>query len=591
MTSVLNKNLVEDLQYEEEMNEKMAGDIQAFEKEREELTIRLREGNENLKALQVRIAELYKVEKDVLENQEKLNTLNREFDRLDHIERTSDEEKRSLGRQIFELTTERDNLVHRMSEMTSQYEIYVATTSKEREQQAIEFSEHSRLSGAKLLFNLLASKHLSNQTSGFSSLNMNSEEDNKKERGLKRLQIALDRLEGRRLRLALHTWISNALNPEGQSKELESLAIERAEKKRASDFFYAWRQAYLKSLVKFDNKLESIKRIFIKGQHQDRLGAASAFAAWRDTLAQDQKKRYYLNRVINRGDDRGKKQAFIKWLFMLKRENETVEKNGLNQIISGQLMSQKVFYAWREVIQKQISIRAVAKNQEWQEACRVVKKEKVYQRNKILVGQANYGRDKHLLWRCFNAMKLNKHNERFTRAAETLAVERPMREDFEAKINHLKRLSIFKRQKQTLRRAFSRYMDATHSSFQIWKQYVEYYNNVAARTKNQLTLVHRDNLRRAFGVWKRTRNKALIRETKVQVADMVEENAKMDTQIGHLRGTMNMMVEQGEERKMAKLNRVTNMMLRRYEMLAILKWKEQTHYLREKEEGLNLIHV
>lgn len=119
MTSVLNKNLAEDLQYEEEMNEKMAGDIKAFEQEREELSIRLREGNENLKALQVKIAELYKVEKDVLENQEKLNTLNREFDRLDHIERTSDDEKRRLGREIFEATTERDNLVHRMSEMTS----------------------------------------------------------------------------------------------------------------------------------------------------------------------------------------------------------------------------------------------------------------------------------------------------------------------------------------------------------------------------------------------------------------------------------------------------------------------------------------
>ena len=102
-----------------------------------------------------------------------------------------------------------------MSEMTSQYEIYVATTSKEREQLNTEFIEHSRLSGAKLLFNLMSAKHRQNQTSGFSSLNMNSEEDNKKERGVKRLIIAVDRLEAKRLRLALHTWISNVLDPEG----------------------------------------------------------------------------------------------------------------------------------------------------------------------------------------------------------------------------------------------------------------------------------------------------------------------------------------------------------------------------------------
>jgi len=56
------------------------------------------------------------------------------------------------------------------------------------------------------------------------------------------------------------------------------------------------------------------------------------------------------------------------------------------------------------------------------------------------VEQDENERNYHLIWRCFNAFKFNKANEQFLKAEEKLGVEKPLREDFERKIDTAKRI-------------------------------------------------------------------------------------------------------------------------------------------------------
>ena len=107
-----------------------------------------------------------------------------------------------------------------------------------------------------------------------------------------------------------------------------------------------------------------------------------------------------------------------------------------------------------------------------------------------MVDQAEGERNYYLLWRCFNAMKFNKHNERYTRAADELAVEIPMREDLERQIDSLKRLGNNQAKLHVLRRAFSRHADNMHTALMRWKDWIRYRDNVLHRVKNQLTHVH-----------------------------------------------------------------------------------------------------
>ena len=55
------------------------------------------------------------------------------------------------------MSNERDHLIHKMNELTSRYELYVSSMTKEKTETTIENANHLKLLSSKLL-NLLLEK-------------------------------------------------------------------------------------------------------------------------------------------------------------------------------------------------------------------------------------------------------------------------------------------------------------------------------------------------------------------------------------------------------------------------------------------------
>lgn len=80
-----------------------------------------------------------------------MRDLNGQIESIKNAESMSHQEKVRLQEDLEQLAHERNDLVFRMNELTSKYEVYVATMGKEREEMTRANRNHIKLLTSKLL--------------------------------------------------------------------------------------------------------------------------------------------------------------------------------------------------------------------------------------------------------------------------------------------------------------------------------------------------------------------------------------------------------------------------------------------------------
>lgn len=101
---------------------------------------------------------------------------------------------------IENMIAERDHLIHKMNELTSKYEIYVQSMSKERAETTSENANHVKLLSSKLLTILLDKWLAKNYKECFSAITLHSFKSSKQEWACNWLEQALSKLEARWMR-------------------------------------------------------------------------------------------------------------------------------------------------------------------------------------------------------------------------------------------------------------------------------------------------------------------------------------------------------------------------------------------------------
>ena len=96
------------------------------------------------------------------------------MDILASQERAAIDERAILDNEVARLTQERDGLVLQMNDLTSKYEIFVTSMTRERDDQTVENANHVRLLSSKLMWLILDRVHRRHMKEAFSSLEENS---------------------------------------------------------------------------------------------------------------------------------------------------------------------------------------------------------------------------------------------------------------------------------------------------------------------------------------------------------------------------------------------------------------------------------
>ena len=134
----------------------------------------------------------------------------------------------------------------------------------------------------------------------------------------------------------------------------------------------------------------------------------------------------------------------------------------------------------------------------------------------------------------FDALKFNKFNSRFEKASTELTEERPLRQALEATLMNLNRQHATEDKRNFLRSVCIRMSGIKYRGFQVWKEYVAYYNRVKQRVKSRIIELNKRNQADALARWKKGTDKKQVRKMMEMADEFSNENAELSTQIRHL---------------------------------------------------------
>ena len=223
---------------------------------------------------------------------------------------------------------------------------------------------------AKLLFMKLTQLSQVKMQEALGDLNKHKLVSKNTERGLRRLTNLVTNKEQNCLRKSLKTWFINAFDFVKENATVNELVIKKATFKSMSKFFYKWRSAYFDSLRKYDHKLEAITLLKSITSKREDLKVRIALSTWKQRVERYTIMQVKLKHIMRRKSSAALKQGLKTWFTTLQETKQSEKYESLNAYIVSNKMRQKVFYAWKIVIQDLKAKRDLEKFFEWKKYLR-----------------------------------------------------------------------------------------------------------------------------------------------------------------------------------------------------------------------------
>ena len=158
----------------------------------------------------------------------------------------SQNNKRRLEEDLRALTDERDDLIRKMNELNNRYEDYVNSMNNERESIIRANKTHVRLLTAKLLFQVLSQALDMRAKYAIQEIKYCAKDMEDLEKRIAKFVKVMKEYTTERKRSSLRKWYRHAMNFVHENYKNQNLVRFNANKKVKTQFFYAWRKAYLR---------------------------------------------------------------------------------------------------------------------------------------------------------------------------------------------------------------------------------------------------------------------------------------------------------------------------------------------------------
>ena len=601
LTNTLSRNLQEDLKYERELNQKFKSEINKYDDVQGNL---LSEVKENEGVVQYAREEAHKIESHLLQRKEelrylevefqdsllKIKNLNREIDELRASEADSQGESMRIKEEMTALEEERNDLIFRMNDLTTKYEAYVATMTREREEMKSAHKRHEKLIGTKGLFNLFESFLERQKNIGFGILRRRTREDGEEENALFRMVGAIGKMEHRGKEQAFKKWKSVGMNWHHQEFYKENFILATQYNKLTQVCWNGWRKAYQNSIDSGNQKAESVLVLAKLSFGTEDRSLYKKFKQWKGLYKYYTDREALMKRIMDRRSKNEMRDTLTKWVSFTRTSQEREKVEGFVKDNTNFMFTNKVFNDWKRNANTQVDFKVANKAAELKDKLRLNKRDK-YIANASLTTETMAMKEKDSVLReAFEALKFNKQEEKREKTVNELNIERPKRMEHEDNLEFLKLSTNEEDKNKAVKFVGNMFRRGLSSYFQQWRRFNNKYNNSILILKK---LINNNRskapLQSSFYKWKRSTDN-IHQEHKLQELGKGEtEMENLTKYVDDLDNRIEFNSNHFGIQKHSKVQRIINQAARRSMVRRFREWASAALFLARAEKGGDLL--
>ena len=200
-----------------------------------------------------------------------------------------------------------------------------------------------------------------------------------------------------RQRHYLRLWYRKAMNFVHETYKKLNLVEYNVNKKRRMLYYYKWRQAFLTNRKNYDSKVDSLKVLRNMLESKKDLQLRRYLCKWRDFIELRQAQHDFMKTVMTRKRLRLQRQGFIMWLGFVKKLGLDERYEAMSELVTSLWFKQRVFLGLRQACLESKTESSLQKFKAWKDWCEKTRRNKFYQKKKLLVARMAGTRDERLL--------------------------------------------------------------------------------------------------------------------------------------------------------------------------------------------------
>lgn len=209
-----------------------------------------------------------------------------------------------------------------------------------------------------------------------------------------------------------------------ENTRIDNVVERRVNARTRASFFYHWREAFLKSVKRFDRKAEGIRLWHVLFKRQNYLSVKVAFQRWAEKVEHHYEQRGELKRLVRQRLFGQLEQAYLRWCKFARKQREHEQLDRLNSQYSRLRYLQHMFSNFKVTCRDLISQKTIVRFKTWK-GWRDAYKRRIFLSNAERAGNRlamNY--EEGLMRACFNAFTVNVQMEKYNITMVDLENER-----------------------------------------------------------------------------------------------------------------------------------------------------------------------
>ena len=513
LTQSLNKNLQEDIQYERELNEKYRGEIKKYEVQKSRLMLNVQEQDEIAREVNAQndASNLQLHREDI-----NLDDMQREYDRnmlqlkdlvekAEHLRDCETElrgDVHSLHGELQTMHDERNDLIFRMNDLTTKYEIYVATMTREREDMSQANKHQIKLLTLKIFSANFTKFILKRKKYGFLEIRDFANLDNLTEKRTRKLVFIFQKFTDFRARSFMNKWKNTAMDFMHESGVKENLSTQFASGK-------VKRRAFQEILANYQdnrNKKTDVKDgLNILGRTTKNAQKKVVFEHFRDLnekTSHAKNKTQKVSQILLNRYQRILNLALSKWAEECRKLRERIKLEYIADDMTRTKFLQNMFLAFKDAIRQTKADKYVMKFRIFKAWEYAQVKQRLFNKAVLIGLHKEEQIQEHLMKRAFETLRFNKVSEKLDKAQGELNYEKPMRMQLEQNLSNAIEDKGNVRASQALRKFAQLGNDKLYSYFWRLKWNMLYVNKIRLKTRRLILQGSKKKEAMYFFKWK-----------------------------------------------------------------------------------------
>ena len=588
------------MKYERELNEQLRSEIEKYENQKNRLIQEVEENAEiHNEADEERLIlssnldrknkELNEVESHYKDTLLKIRDVEGEIADMDASENINQEEKERLNDDLQKLNDERNDMIYRMNDLTSKYEMYVNSMTKEREEISKANHRHMKLLSAKIIFLQLARVIRHRSKDAFVEVRRCAQYEFLWRTRLVQLIRNALKCEHRTVETAFLQWKSISLRWIQAKKSKDKIVETKAQQKIKMEFFSKWRKAFLTNVRNVDSKVDTAQILSSLIFRIDERTKRNKFTRWknfrqrmadRDSLLRKSLSKLYTGRL---------EACFLHWLrFSTGRKEKSKFDLLANQIAEFRFKS-RMFSKLRFNVKFERD-RKVAELLTTLHEKGLEHKQSNYVKNATIVTLTMEKRkEEKLIRRVFDTLKLRLMESKYEKASKELEIEKPKRKELEQSIKGLKESEFDHNLKHYLRTCAVTFKTRLKSYFYHWRQFIFKYNENHVVMKKILLRLMNYKLSSGFYLWKRHSHSLLADKASQEKRQMENTLDEIKAETDALHYDLSRYRNLSNKNRINKLTRCVHQRSRRFMKKFLKCWFHSSARFRDIEVAAQIL--